>query len=232
MIGGSKMPESYTRDEMNQRIQRAKYAAHCAENYRIIHKYYCDNRYKLADKYAIAPGFVSYTDIAVKHGVMIELMKLYDKEGRSLSIHNLYSDCVKNKGLFHRHLCEKDGKVIDYQIEEVLKRFNAQLKPFKKPLDNLWKQRNLIWAHTDRAEGIDPIKVEDNYPITWGEIEDVLFITLSLLQELQDGLKGQRTAERIINAGDIDNLFAHVKVYLDKESVKSLFIQIDLNMGK
>ena len=51
-------------------IIREKSSVLCADNYRKIHQFYCENRERLQPKYAIAPGFIQYTNRAVKHGVI------------------------------------------------------------------------------------------------------------------------------------------------------------------
>lgn len=191
--------------ELEKIVLRFRAAIESAENYRLIHKFYCDHREEYQAKYRIAPGFIQYTNRALKHGVMMELCRLYDKDSKSFSIIALHNVCIKNKQLFAKYV--KGETSFDYDIKTVCEEFMSSYKLNKKSLDNIYNQRKKIWAHNDIAYVNDPTLAEKDFPVSWGEIETIIDSTRNFLIKLEQGLSGKYTTLRFADGLDVEKLF-------------------------
>lgn len=191
--------------ELENIILGFRAAIESAENYRLIHKFYCDHREEYQAKYRIAPGFIQYTNRALKHGIMIELCRIYDKNSSSFSIFTLRDTCIKNEKLFAKYV--KGDSCLEYNLKAVCKDFSESCKSSEKALDNIYMQRKKIWAHNDIAYVKDPTLAEIEFKVSWEEIETIINFTREFLVKLEQGLSGNYTTLRFADGLDVKNLF-------------------------
>ena len=190
-------------------IIREKSSVLCADNYRKIHQFYCENRERLQPKYAIAPGFIQYTNRAVKHGVIIELMRLFDDS--SFNIDKLCNECKKHSKSFRRYV-KIEGTPRPFSLDETIMAYKNSIKPYRKAISNLRVQRNTIWAHTDTEYIKNPLEAEDKFPVSWGEIEEIIEIVKTLLVNLEQGLTGSGDVFQFADGQDVNNLFDRIVI--------------------
>lgn len=199
--------ETVSKEQINDIITWFLYSVECIESYRLIHKYYCDNRVDWYNKFAIAPGFVHYTNRAVQHGLMAELMRLFDNDGKSITINFLCSECYKHSEFFHPGIKDENGAVHEFNVQEVVRQYQREKKGYSSALSNLHEQRNKIWAHTDVKYAGKPFDAESDFPVSWGEIEDIIAITRDFLTLLEAGLNGEYKHHKFASGEDILYLF-------------------------
>ena len=181
----------------------------------------------------VAPAFFQLTEYSLQHTFMIELAKLYDdKRDKHNKIENktglreLLRQCEENKHLF---LTEQlidasvdcDTGELAYRekntvsVLDDIKELKVEWDSKKPLLDSLRKCRNKWYAHLDYKYQI-PERVEEAFPLTFGEVEELLEFAKKICNKLLADLNRGVFVTRSSNVHDVDELFERVEQGMGK----------------
>lgn len=131
-----------------------------AESDRAVYQQYCDYGKKYKAGIDITPAFWTITARALVHNMMMELSKLYDERTDVYGAKKLISSC-DNVDFF------ADKKALINELNDYYDKESVDI-------ENLRKQRNKIWAHSDTKAFIAPESIENQYSLSWTAVENLI----------------------------------------------------------
>lgn len=155
-----------------------------------IYKSLCDNGGKYRDAMNQTPLFFTMIYRSLAHTIMIDMCKLFEDNKQVLGIKRLYLICEQNQKVFLNTRQTKNGEraEIPYSITNILALAKKDFEKNSKAIENLKAQRDTIWAHNDKRFVFDPHKVENDSPVEWGEIEQLLKFASDFVNSIIMGL--------------------------------------------
>ncbi|MDO4982933.1 MAG: hypothetical protein Q4E35_05185 [Eubacteriales bacterium] len=146
-----------------------------AHAYLNTYKAFCDNGKEYYEVMNQAPLFFALTEKSLVTALMIEVCKLFEDSSQVMSIKKLYNICEQNKPLFPKMRLENGKETnLPCNLEQILKTTNTKFESYSTIILNVKAQRDKLWAHTDKACVLEPDKIEKEFPVTWGDIEELL----------------------------------------------------------
>ena len=155
-----------------------------------IYKSLCDNGGKYRDAMNQTPLFFTMIYRSLAHTIMIDMCKLFEDNKQVLGIKRLYLICEQNQKAFLKIRQAENGEntEIPYHIANVLAVAEKDFEKNSKAIENLKAQRDTIWAHSDKRFVLNPNKIENDYPVEWGEIEQLLKFASDFVNSIIMGL--------------------------------------------
>lgn len=154
------------------------------------YKSLCDNGAKYRDAMNQMPLFFTMIYRSLAHTIMIDMCKLFEDDKQVLGIKKFYSICEQNQKVFSNTRQDENGEgtEIPYSIANVLALAEKDFVRNSKAIENLKAQRDTIWAHSDKRFVLNPNKVENDFPVAWDEIEQLLKFASDFVNSIIMGL--------------------------------------------
>lgn|GEM_PF-4520859 len=176
---------------------------------------YCGTGKKYERVYLDYPGFWTIMSLDVENEIMHTLSKLYDETSASVGIKKLIGICKANMHLFDKEQNETytdmdTGKPTLY-VRKI--DMSARMKEAEKTYDH-WAEvrgklksiRNASIAHNDKNYFFESDKLYKEFPLTYGEIEDLISAAEAICNLFYSALTGAAMASRPSNIDDIQML--------------------------
>lgn len=195
-------------------------------SYQRIYKMLCDSLNDYPDVYEEFPAFIGISSKAIKISLMLELIKLFDKndptkpENDVCSMVELIYKCRKNQSIFPD----------EYNIGEIFREAETKIKTLYTPIQNLKKRRNKIIAHNDYKRFFEIKNFENDFPLKWRDIESLLALCSSALCKINSALTNQSYLPYYQNDDDVIKLIesAHIGLIMRAEYIKKKIENINL----
>ena len=155
-----------------------------------IYKSLCNNGAKHRDAMNQTPLFFTMIYRSLAHTIMIDICKLFEDDKQVLGIKKFYLICEQNQKVFPQTRQNEDGESteIPFNILSVLTLAKRDFEKNSQAIENLKAQRDTIWAHSDKRFVLNPNKVENDYPVEWDEIEQLLNFASDFVNSIIIGL--------------------------------------------
>jgi hypothetical protein len=189
-----------------------KYEASRLASYVFLYRRLHERRVDRLDEMNIAPAFFQLTTDALKSAVILWVGKLFEDKAER-GIFNFLKFIEHNKGIFEigelkRRKGYPDGHwmldrepITSKTIEEHRKRIkNLQC------LQNFKTQRDKFFAHFDKRYFFDRERLDQEAPLTWGDLEIVIESLKDIINHYSSAYDGQLLALKPININDLDRL--------------------------
>lgn len=136
-----------------------------------ISKYDKEEKYhNVIQKY---PCFWNLTIRNIESNIALITAKLYDAHKDCFGLQKLINVCEQSPKLFPERR-ELFGEVIETDVVSISKKAQTLLNNMKSQSDLLREHRDKNIAHKDKQYIIRQNKLYEGYPLTWGDIDDLL----------------------------------------------------------
>lgn len=154
------------------------------------YKTLCNNSKEHRDAMNQTPLFFTVIYRSLVHEIMIDMCKLFEDNKQVLSIKKFHSICEQNQKVFFKVRQNENGDCteIPYNIKNILELAKNDFLKHSKAIKNLKEQRDTIWAHSDKRFVLNPNKVENDSPVEWGVIEQLLQFASDFVNSIIMGL--------------------------------------------
>ena len=170
----------------------------------------------------ISPAFFQIIMYSLEHTYMMDISKLYDKDGQVKGIRKAINLCEHYSTLFPK---ERTNVFLDGEIErseviriDVLKDIKSarnKLTALEPILKSLRGRRNKYYAHRDKKYVNDLSGLAAANPLSWEQLSELIETAGEILNTFLQELVGEVVALNSANYDDIDNLFKILSTYLN-----------------
>lgn len=184
---------------------------------------------KLGKKYEvemnISPAFYITISNALVNSTMLQLAKLYDTNQSSVQIGTLMNQIKANLDIFpqYRTVLGTDNASsfeIPLYPQKKFQELSSRKRVLKNVIENLRNIRNKIYAHNDAITLNSKEEVLKDYPVSYGDIEQLITFSFDVCDFVLVQLTGVYTKREAVNINDLEGSLIYIRLGMKYKDVE------------
>lgn len=161
-----------------------------------------------------ASAFFQLTMNSFQYSALMGLAKLYEPNSRNSKNINKFLNYIEahHREIFDNSSATKCRLGRDTDINTSIVRAHMErIEQYQRPINNLIAWRDKKFAHNDKKYFSTERELAKDFPITFGEIEELINLASEILNTYQVGFNGTHTVVEPTNTFDVDNVIESLK---------------------
>lgn len=185
----------------------------------LLHKKLLTYKTEMNAEMNIAPAFFQIVMYSLEHTYMVDLFKLYDRDGNAKGLRKAINLCEQHSTIFPKErIMFRDtehnyNEVVKINVIKDIKEIRKKLDLIDPVVNSLKGRRNNYYAHADKAYVDNLPKLASDYPLSFKQVADMIRTANEILNTLLRDLCGEAVAESSTNYDDVKNIFEILKVH-------------------